>query len=211
MIPLSSHIREIVIQAGHKGLTRTMKNFIEKENLPAKDWPAYIKKEFFEKILLKERPGYVTREEAEDALKNISTPQGIKSIKELYISFPKEPVVLDLKIDGSDFIQDSRNKLTQRMNLKPYEELSQVPHDTERHKKQHELLKDFEYNPIPVILLAKSGKYEIREGWHRIMELIKKAIVLNLPSFKLNAYIGTEKKQDPSLLNRMKEFFKSVR
>ena len=47
-----------------------------------------------------------------------------------------------------------------------------VPKDIERHNKQMELLQQQGISKEPIILLQRGDKYELMEGWHRVIQLL---------------------------------------
>ena len=204
MKTLSNHIREIAVIAKHKGLIRTLKRFIEKENLPANNWPPYVKREIFEKIPLTFRDNYELTYNIDDTLKRLKTTEGLKTFDQFKLHFKPTPEIISMPMDLSSFTQESKNALKERINVPEGYEVRGVPHDKKRKEIQRKLTMHG-INEEPVILIKHDKKYEIREGWHRIMELIGHATKKGQPSFNVNAYIG-EEKPIKDILEKFKRF-----
>jgi len=203
-------LREISRIAVHKGLIRTLERFFEEENLPAKDWPPYVKKEILEKIPLKLRPGYVDDpKELESIFKGLKTKEGLKTFNDFSIQFEPTPKFLQFKSDLSQFTGNTKNKLEQRINLPPSMETSGIPHDIERKKKQKELVSEGKDLP-PVILLKQNNSYEIKEGWHRAMALIEKAREIKSDTFPMKTFVGKQKGAS-DLLGKFKNFLRAIK
>jgi hypothetical protein len=162
----------------------------EEFDLPAKDWDDYIKKEI------------IHSKRYEDL---INKSKGkIKSNKDLFklvlealsINFRKPQII---EVDITDFTQENgifsgRGKSHQAHLIDNImisnQNHSEDPDNIARHAKQKELLeKSGGINEEPVILLDRDGKYELIEGFHRVVQML---IANNngRDKFKLNAYIG---------------------
>lgn len=208
-LSIASELKRLSLKiAGYRGLIRNLEKFFEEENLPAKDWPPYVKKELLEGIPVQPRKNYITKEYAEQWRQFLRTREGLRKIKQFNLKFPASPVQLELKTDLSDFDEATRTALRQRIS--PDTEVRGVPHDVERQKTQEKILAEKGSFSEPIIVQKdEQGKLKLLEGWHRVIALIEDAARKRYPVVSLKAYVGEYAKPVEGILQKILKFFAS--
>jgi len=188
--------------AAHKGAHRMIESIASRNNLKATNWPDHVKREIFRNI----SSAFVGRDGDDPSLFKISDPNKMppeaKSaydglLRFLDIDFSSSPKVIDFKTDLSDLSDISKGVIENRIKIlnKPWLK-TDIPRDSERHKKQKELIKEHgEYNKEPIILIKRKSGYELYEGNHRLIQRALAARESNQGTFKLNAYLGVPSKK----------------
>jgi len=190
----------------HSGLYRHLDDVVNKLDLEAKNWPSDVKKEIYEEI----DHGVFGRESLnfKNSFEHYKKPKVFENLVILNMKF-EGPTVLNLSLDDLD--NESKNQLISRIKLLKDSggmEIKGIPLDDERHATQKELIeKSGGINDKPVILQIneKEGKYTIREGYHRTIQIVK---MRGKDNFKLNAYIG--KKSTKSTKEKILSFFNKM-
>jgi hypothetical protein len=99
-----------------------------------------------------------------------------------------------LNVNPEDFSENTINAFLERDfgNLNAY----LVPGDEERTMKQREIVKTNAMNE-PVIVVKKDGKYDLIEGWHRVMASLllgdNGEDLINWDKVKIRAWVSTPK------------------
>jgi hypothetical protein len=204
---LSEYIRKIARsiekEAARKGFLRLLDRFIEENDLPAKDWPAYVKKELFGKRV----------KDLDPSKRNLKDMRTISWI--LSFSFKSTSETIKIRTDLSSFTEESARNIENRLKLLGNESLRvNIKDDEKRHDHQKKELETQEklINSEPVVVFKSGQKLNLIEGWHRTIQLISEARKRKLKVVKYNAYIGRREDGSKSaperLVEKLQEFYK---
>jgi hypothetical protein len=175
-------------------------------DLPASNWDDYVKKEIIHskryENLINNSPSKIRKDS--DKLNLV--------LNALSIDFSSPETI---EIDINDFTQENglfaSESVPHQANIINHimaadKDHVDDPDNVNRHAKQKELLeKSGGINEEPVILLKRGDKYELIEGYHRMVQLLL-ANNYGKDKFKLNAYVG---EQVPISSDKRKELEKS--
>ena len=169
----------------HEGIIRNLDAIVIKYNLAAKDWDSELKKEIYTGI-----DHTITGRGSLD-----SSGKNIGKLKDLSILDTKfsNPSIISLTMADLDS-QTIRN-MRERIELlfvdptqKVYK-ISKVPNDIQRYYTQYAKVKSGGASALsPVIFINRNGKYELYEGNHRLLVVIKIAIEQKVDELLLSRY-----------------------
>lgn len=157
----------------HTGIIRNLNDIVNKYDLKAKTWPESIKKEIFSDIdrTISGRSSMGT------SGKNIGS---IKDLEILDTDFSPESM-LNISMDQLD--DKTKRNMRERIELlfadptqKIYK-ISNVPNDIQRYFHQYStVMRNGASGVSPVLFINRNGKYELYEGNHRLLAVIKIAV-----------------------------------
>lgn len=191
-LSISNKIREAAEQlnkiSARQGMLRYIEKFVNDNDLPAKNWPPYVKNEMFKHIKISVgRIGDIPPKKG--------VPHSLSNYKPLMEEFmweySSDPEIIKIDIDLDNFDEKTQADLSNRIKkTTPF-----IPKDIERHEYQKSLLQNIPdeqlINKEPVILKQLGfNKYQLVEGWHRTAQLISEARRRGLLSVNYKAYIG---------------------
>ena len=187
--------------AARKGFLRLLNTFVEENNLPAKDWPEYVKKELFGKRV----------KDLDPTKRNLKDMQTLSWI--LSFSFKSAPEIIKIRTDLSSFTEDTAKNLETRLGLLENKELKvNIKDDDKRHEHQKRTLQGQKelVNSEPVIVLKRGQKLRLIEGWHRTIQLLSEAKKNNLKTVKYKVYVGRSEggNKVKNLVTKLLEFYK---
>jgi len=157
----------------HEGIIRNIHDIVNKYNLKAKSWPYSIKQEIFTDI----DHSITGRESLGTTGKLIGN---IRDLDILNTEFGKSQL-LSLSLNSLD--TQTINNMRERITLlfadptqKIYK-ISNVPNDIQRYYHQYSKAKSNGADSLdPVLFINRNGKYELYEGNHRLLAVIKLAV-----------------------------------
>lgn len=191
-LPISDKIREAAKQldkiSARQGMLRYIDKFVNDNDLPAKNWPFYVKNEMFKHIKISVgKIGDIPPKK--DTFHSLSNYKPL--MEEFMWEYSPEPEIIRIDIDLDNFDEKTQADLNNRIKkTTPY-----ISKDTERHEYQRSLLQNIPdeqlVNKEPVIIKQLGfNKYQLVEGWHRTAQLISEARRRGLLSVNYKAYIG---------------------
>lgn len=174
--------------SARQGMLRYIEKFVNDNDLPAKNWPLYVKNEMFKHIK-------ISVGKIGDILPKKDVPHSLKNYKPLMEEFMWEyspnPEIIRLDIDLDNFDEKTQADLINRIKgTTPY-----IPKDVERHEYQKSLMQSVPDNQLinkePIILKQLGfNKYQLVEGWHRTAQLIAEGRRRGLLTVNCRAYVG---------------------